>query len=103
MPKLSAAFSSAIFAAALALAGGVGCSNGGDSGPKAPADLATFVTPGPAPMCVATCTTHEQCQNSCPAPAFGTSCCDTMTNACFTAQASACPAPPQDFAVSGPY
>ena len=73
----------------------------------APADLAGFVKQGPPPpdlslVCVASCATDEQCQNSCPAPSSGISCCDTATSACFTSQTTACPVP-QDLSTVGPY
>ena len=81
--------------------GAAGC--GGSSPPATTPDLGTFVAPGPGPMCVASCTTDAQCQNSCPVLTNGIHCCDSATNTCFPSQAMMCPAPVQDFAVSGPY
>jgi len=55
-----------------------------------------------ATACVPSCATHLDCQNSCPAPSIGVSCCDPNTHQCYSAQALVCPAPP-DLAISSPY
>jgi hypothetical protein len=68
-------------------------------------DLAAFLVQDlaqPVFQCVSSCSTHSQCQDSCPAPSSGTSCCDTSTNTCFTSQAAQCPAP-QDLSMPNPY
>ena len=96
----------AVVVATLGLAFIASCGGAEPGDNKPPADLATFVQPGPPvpdKVCVSSCTTNDQCQNSCPLPTSGVSCCDTTTNACYTASATSCPAPPADMAMSGPY
>jgi hypothetical protein len=76
---------------------------GDDSPPPNQPDLGKFVQTGPPQVCVSSCTTNAQCQNSCPEAASGISCCDLATNSCFTSQTMQCPAPPADMTVVGPY
>jgi hypothetical protein len=85
----------------------VGCGNGGVDDPDHPADLAGFVNQGPtldlSMVCISSCQTDEQCQNTCAPPSSGISCCDTGTSACFTSQTTACPAPQDLSTPVGPY
>jgi hypothetical protein len=86
----------------------VGCGNGGGDGDMDhTVDLAGFVKPGPtldfSMVCISTCQTDEQCQNTCAPPSSGISCCDTATSACFTSQTTACPAPQDLSTPVGPY
>jgi hypothetical protein len=92
-----------LFALGFALLGVAAC--GDDSTQKGPVDLASFINPDMSKiyMCVQTCTTDDQCANSCAPPTNrGSSCCDSATTTCFTASTSTCPAP-LDFSVTGPY
>ena len=81
-----------------------GC--GEPSAPQQSPDLAGFVVAEGPPekvfVCVASCTTNTECQDSCAAPSSGTSCCDSTTHQCYTAQTMMCPAPP-DLGVVSPY
>jgi hypothetical protein len=85
----------------------VGCGNGGSDEVDRPVDLAGFVKQGPtldlAMVCISSCETDEQCQNTCAPPSSGISCCDTGTSACFTSQTTACPAPQDLSTAVGPY
>lgn len=45
------------------------------------------------PTCVPQCSTDTECQNTCPIPQSGISCCDTQTSLCYVSSAQACPAP----------
>jgi hypothetical protein len=75
---------------------------------SAPPDLATAPVDLAHPdlttvkTCASACTTHEQCANTCEVPASGRSCCDVMTNSCFTVQSALCPEP-NDLGIVGPY
>lgn len=44
-----------------------------------------------AGACVPTCATDLDCQDSCPAPSLGISCCDTSTGTCYTDNSGQCP------------
>jgi len=96
------------FFAALALALAAGCGAGGST-QQSHVDLANFIVPDfsePKPdmakMCVSSCSSDIQCQNSCAAPSSGISCCDTSTHTCYTNSQSVCPAPP-DMAIPSTY
>jgi len=84
-----------------ALAGGCGQPDSTQGGQ----DLASFVIVQDLSkvfVCVSSCSNNDECVNSCPSPASGTSCCDTTTHQCFTSQSNVCPAP-ADLSVVSPY
>jgi hypothetical protein len=83
---------------------GLGACGDDSSQKKADTDLAIFIVADMSKVyqCVPSCTTDDQCANSCAPPTSGSSCCDTATNTCFTASTATCPAP-LDFSVVGPY
>ncbi len=93
------------FALVMAAFGVAGC--GGTPIEEHSPDLAGFVEQGPpapdlAKICVSSCTADTDCQNSCPSPSSGISCCDTTSGTCYTNNAQICPAPP-DMAISSSY
>jgi len=47
-------------------------------------------------QCVPTCTSDQDCENSCPAVPNGVNCCDTSTGICYAFASSTCPAPVTD-------
>jgi len=47
-------------------------------------------------QCVPSCTTDDECSNSCPEVPNGVNCCDTSTGICYAYSSSVCPAPVQD-------
>ena len=47
-------------------------------------------------MCVPSCTTNAQCGSSCPLVTGSASCCDLMSNTCYTSTTSVCPVPGED-------
>ena len=62
-------------------------SGGADSGKK---------DGGSTTSCVPTCSTDQDCQNSCPAVPNGINCCDTSTGICYAYASQVCPAPIPD-------
>ena len=51
-------------------------------------------TDSAGPVCIGTCGTDQECQNSCPSVVnSGVNCCDQGTNKCFPVADSVCPAP----------
>jgi len=94
------------FALVMAALGVASCGGNGD-GPKT-VDLGEFIVPDfsekpdLSKVCISSCTSDIQCQNSCAAPSSGISCCDTSTQMCYTSSASVCPAPP-DMAIQSSY
>jgi hypothetical protein len=94
------------FALVMAAFGLAGCS-GGTGVDNNPPDLGKYIEQGPpapdlARMCVSMCTVDTDCQNSCPSPSNGVSCCDTTSGQCYTSAQSVCPAPP-DMAIASSY
>src|SRR5690242_8699961 len=76
-----------------------GSGGGVDAAPPPPPpkqDAAPPVDSAPAKKCVSSCTSDQDCANSCPAVANGVNCCDTATGVCFSSQTQQCPAPPVD-------
>ena len=47
-------------------------------------------------QCVPTCTSDQDCENSCPLVPNGVNCCDTSTGICYAFASTTCPAPVQD-------
>jgi hypothetical protein len=52
--------------------------------------------------CPPVCTYDYECQSACPAPTYGTNCCDSSTNSCYVYASSDCPAG-MDAGGVGPY
>jgi len=59
-------------------------------------DAASNKDSGSQSQCVTSCTTDEDCQNSCPEVPNGVNCCDTSTGICYAYSSTECPAPVTD-------
>lgn len=87
---------SAFLVAACASSGGTGTGTGPvDSGVPAtnqkPSTVVDAAPPPPVKECVGSCTTDDDCANSCPSVSTGANCCDTNTGECYRESASVCP------------
>lgn len=51
---------------------------------------------GTTEQCVPTCTSDQDCENSCPQVPNGVNCCDTSTGICYAYASNVCPAPVLD-------
>jgi hypothetical protein len=55
-------------------------------------DGSTNKDSGSQGQCVPSCSTDQDCENSCPMVPNGVNCCDTSTGICYAYAATACPA-----------